>query len=338
MGAGKRAARPRGPRATVPGPAAAVSDGERFDLEPVRNGRLTVEALFDAAEGNVDLALADPLGAVVAASATAASNERLDAVVQAGQRYRVCIAGSNPRVTLRIANLLVDLPGSLAVYGTDRDDTIQLVAGAGNHQLAVNGVGYTLEAAKASSIAIDAGAGSDVILWSGTADNETAELRPDRASLVAEGRSFTALHAESIRVIGGGGNDTARFYDSPGDDAFQATAEWSSLTGTGFSLRAEGFRSVLACAGSGGTDLARLYDSPGDETFAAAPSYATVEGATWSVRVESFRYQYGYSSGGNDSIVAGDGFDSIHVPAAQIPLLSAAPEPSLRGRPAPKPE
>jgi len=294
-------------------PAAPVGDGDRFDLAPARNGRLTVEALFDAAAGNVDLALLGPTGQTIAAAAAPGSNERLDAVVQAGQRYRIRIAGGNPAVTLRLANLLVDGPGSLAVFGTAGDDVIQLSVGAEflpghpeTYALVVNGVAYAIDAVQEPSVSIDAGAGRDVVVWTGSPAAETLELRPDRASLTAEGRGFTAVGAESIRAIGAGGDDEARLYDSPGDDTFQSTPDWASLSGTGFSLRAEGFRTVLAYAGSGGADLARLYDSPGVDAFTATPASATMQGESSFVRVESFRYQYGYSSGGSDIAVLDD--------------------------------
>ena len=63
-----------------------------------------------------------------------------------------------------------------------------------------------------------------------------------------------------LALLGGmataGGWDEARFYDAPGDDKFFARRNLSTLIGTGYQLRAEGFDVVQAFAAAGGNDEA----------------------------------------------------------------------------------
>jgi hypothetical protein len=82
---------------------------------------------------------------------------------------------------------------------------------------------------------------------------------------------FETVYADSTA----GGDDTAKMYDSVGDDTFYGKSNVSSMLGTGYYNRVTDFEKVQAFA-STGTDTARLYDSVGDDTFRAEPTWAAL--------------------------------------------------------------
>ncbi len=71
-----------------------------------------------------------------------------------------------------------------------------------------------------------------------------------------------------VEAVSSGGRDLARFFDSPGDDAFEGQQDTSRLWGEGFDVRASGFGQVMAYA-SGGTDKATFADSALEDEFHA---------------------------------------------------------------------
>jgi hypothetical protein len=106
-----------------------------------------------------------------------------------------------------------------------------------------------------------------------------------------------------------GGGDSARLYDSTGDDNFTAYPTYVLLsndpsTPTAYSNKATGFRYAHASANGGGMDKAWLYDSPGNDTFDAYPTYAylsnTTPGKAFYNRANYFDQVVATSSGGAD--------------------------------------
>ena len=63
-----------------------------------------------------------------------------------------------------------------------------------------------------------------------------------------------------------GADDTARLYDSSGDDTYEAQANASRIHGIGFDVQAQGFGRVYAYA-SGGVDRALFTDTVDDDYY-----------------------------------------------------------------------
>ena len=280
-------------------PAQSLIDGDRFVIRPFRSGRLTIEALFANAGGDVDLTLLDPGGAVVGSSIGGSDNERIDAVVVGSDMYELVIVGSNPAVAFRVANLLVDEADRLGVYGTSGDDVFELVLGS-EHQLTVKGVAYSINAATVSTIVVDGLSGSDQITLTGTGSDETVELWPSTAQFDGAAASVQVSAVGTISVDGGGGSDTATFRDSSGNDSFVAMPDYGKLRGNGFENVATSFGEVYAYS-TGGSDVAQMYDSPGTDSFVATPDYAQLKGDGFLLRADSFAtVQANASNGGTD--------------------------------------
>jgi len=276
-----------------------VADGSRYFLQPARDGRLTIEALFSQADGDVNLTLLDRQGNVVASSNSEDDNERLDVEVLDGEQYELVIEGDNPAVSLRAANLLVEEDDLLSVHGTDGDDIFELTLGD-EHLLTVAGIEYSIDPAATSTIIIDGLSGSDQCTLTGTPDDETLLTSPMAASFGGTGVDVEVLSVATLTVDGGGGNDTAAMYDSDGDDSFMAMPDYARLRGEGFDNLATGFSEAIAYSGEG-NDVAQLFDSEGNDSFAATPEFGQLRGDGFLLRAEAFStVQVQSTYGGND--------------------------------------
>jgi probable HAF family extracellular repeat protein len=108
---------------------------------------------------------------------------------------------------------------------------------------------------------------------------------------------------DTYEATSAAGTDLAKLNDSPtGDDQFVAEPTWATLSGTGWSSRANNFRYASAYA-TGGDDTARLYDSIGDDKFTAYPTYALLADDAgnpigYSVKATGFRFTHAFATGG----------------------------------------
>jgi arylsulfatase A-like enzyme len=114
-------------------------------------------------------------------------------------------------------------------------------------------------------------------------------------------------------------------HDSPGDDAFVATAAFSQIRGDRFQYRAIRFPSVRAQAAAGGRDLAVLHDDPGwTDELIARPGFGRFHGDRFDVRAVGFgtigalatagdgdRAQLYDNPGSSDLLVAGPEFSEF---------------------------
>src|SRR4029450_5522833 len=109
----------------------------------------------------------------------------------------------------------------------------------------------------ATTVHIDGGAGYDSVTLVGGATAETATVRPGSIELVAGGLSATATSVESTRVTGSI-LDAAILYDSAGADRLDANVASTTLSGPGFTSRAEGFGHLTINAHAGGGGAGRV--------------------------------------------------------------------------------
>ena len=292
-------------------PSYTVESEARFSLLPIRTGRVTFEATYESAMGELDLVLLDSSGEVVATSEPISNGRRIETVATGGQTYELVASGSNPTVVFQGANLLVDRGSTLDVFGTGDDDTFEIVAGS-FHLLTANGLSYTVDPALTETIMVY-GATGDSVVFTGTAAGETATLSPASAVLAGSGYTFEASGADSITINGGGGFDVASLYDSTGDDTFEASPGTGDMSGPGFANRVEDFDEVHGYSRNG-VDVANLSDSPSDDEFIGKQDYSKLFGEDFFLRAKSFDRVYAdASAGGTDtaSLVDGDGDDTF---------------------------
>ncbi len=137
--------------------------------------------------------------------------------------------------------------------------------------------------------------GPTVASWIVTVNGEVRDIDP----------AVTAVHLE-----GGGGNDVAFLYDSPGDDLLVVNENFGRMTGglpgESFAVQANDFRYVHGFSTAGGTDTAKLYGTAGEDTVVTRPTDAKLAGAEHFGRAWYFDAATMYGGGGGDRAVLYD--------------------------------
>ena len=313
-----------------------LSNGEKpYTLAAANPGYLTIDATFDPAAGDVTVRLFDDAGNFVDETAGNDGHARLNHTNStAGTGYLLQITGNNPSVDLRICNMVEAIDGALTVHGTDTDDRLAFESGE-QFLVTVNSVPYQFGSERIDSIRFACGGGNDEITLTGSADEETVQAEPGKASLTNTDTGFTVTvaDAESVTFDSGGGDDTVELIDSDGDDELLATPTQVVLTGTPvggspFTITANDFRYVHAYAQAGGDDTAELVDSDGDDELQATPKQVVltgtpVDGSPFTITASDFRYVHAHAQAGGDDtaeLVDSDGDDELQATPTQVVL------------------
>ena len=282
----------------------AVAGEQWYRVQATQAGYLTVQGLFNAAGGNVNVELYDASLQLVAAGNTASGRARVDAQAAAGAQYFVRVAGANGNVDFTLLNLVQQNDSVVTAVGTAGDDAFAFSAGSAS-TLTVNGVSYTFAAGSASQFHIDGGGGYDSVTLTGTTGVDAATLRFGSATLNGAGYSAAATNVEMITIYGGGGADEASIYDSAGDDFYRTYANRVEMSGQGGSLAAWNFAKTTAFATTG-NDEVRSYDSAGADTYRTFANRVVMAGAGYANEARGFDTTYGYSSTGIDRVYSYD--------------------------------
>lgn len=193
---------------------------------------------------------------------------------------------------------------TLHVAGTGRDDVFAF--GAGDSYVSLNGETYEFDPTTVSTIRFIGGFGTDTATLTGSDENDIATLRPNSAMMTGPGYEVQLVDVSNVTVHGGTGeDDRAYFYDSAGDDRFEAQAhqDYAYMEGEGFLTRAEGFDRLYAYATTGGEDdRAYFYDSAGDDRFVprAYRDDAYMYGEGFFTYTKSFDRSYAYATAGGE--------------------------------------
>lgn len=297
------------------------SAGAWFSFTASAGGILTVESMFNSGKGDIDIELYGADGKLLAGSYGMSNSERIDVAAQAGQQFLLRAVnldpGTNDAVDFRVTNLVSQQGNVITVNGTAGDDVFAFATGS-SHQITVNGVSYSFNSSRASSIKLDGAGGNDSLSFTAGSGGISASLSAAATTVQGSGYSLTAAGFENVSVRAGSAGGTAILYDSAGDDTLVAAPQYSVLSGAGFSLRAEGFSSVLASASSG-NDTAKFHDSAGNDTFLATPTYSRLQGQGFYLRAKGFDAvtaaanaggydsAYLFDSSGNDALAVSPG-------------------------------
>lgn len=217
------------------------------------------------------------------------------AVVINGVRYKLDSAGNV---------LFSGAAGSdsATVVGSAGIETAALYPGSGT----VTGPGYHVQLTEVETIAVEGGGGDDTVWLFGSPGRDKFVGAPRFGMLQGDAFSNRATAFPNVRAevsgkgISGEGVDTAKLYDSPGDDTLVAAPQSVRLSGEGFSVQIEHFDGVHAYATSGGEDRAEFSDSPGDDLFVGTPTHAALFGDGYYNRAKFFDQALA---------IAGDGVD-----------------------------
>jgi hypothetical protein len=224
-----------------------------YVLETDHDGWLSVEAVYQGAPEDVTLTLYDANFLELATGTVSTAGERIDFNAAAGEVYFVGLAGDNADVDLRLANLVHHGGSSVTVHGTAGSDTLRFSAGD-VYELTINGFLYQFASGDVSAISFDGGAGNDLAVLSGSAENDVAVMYPHWTALYGSGYQVVVSGASRTVVRGGGGSDRVYMYDSAGNDTFIGASAYAEFYGSGFYNFAKGFDLVQAYATKGGSD------------------------------------------------------------------------------------
>jgi hypothetical protein len=278
----------------------AVNGQAWYRVTASRTGYLTVEGLFNAQSGQVNLQLYNSNMQVLVTGNSANGTSRVDTYATAGQQFYVCVSGTNNSVNYRLSNLVSVSGTTVNITGTSGDDTLAFTAGT-THTVTVNGVTHTFSPLAVSAFNFAGGTGTDTLTMTGTAGVETATLRVGTASLIGTSYTVWATSIEQSTVYGGGGNDIGNLYDSAGDDNFYGYSDRAILSGPGFTNTIRNFATVIAQATLGGNDQATYYDTAGNDVYGAWFSQSYMYGNGYRNEARGFDSSIAYAtSGGYD--------------------------------------
>lgn len=278
-------------------------DGDTYyQFQAANNGTLTIEALFSPSSENIVLELYNGENSPkLIASSLFSTDDRIDVEALAGERFILRVRGTNSDVDLRLTNLVNVSGSTVTVTGTAAADTLTVDTSGSTYAVTINGTTYSYTGSAVSSIAFNAGAGSDTAdLTTGPARDD-AFLYHDRYTITGSGYSLSGTDVEIKHARSTGGNDYAYLYDSSGNDRFVSRKEFSTLYGSGFSSSTYGFYSTNAYSNNGGRDRTSFYDSPEDDTYVARHDASYMYGSGYSNSAVGFDYVYAFAyRGGND--------------------------------------
>jgi len=205
---------------------------------------------------------------------------------------------------------------TVIVTGTSGKEVVTLWPTGGRFQFPG---GFTLEVRSVEKITVDAKGGTDELTVYDSSLTDTMTATPTQVTAASQDGSFShsAKNFETVTLIStAGGEDLAMLYDSAGNDTFVATPTYIEMSGTGYKLRAEGFRYAHGYASAGGIDTAMMYDSAGDDEYVCTPDYNILRGDNFFIRAKFFDYVHAYATaGGYDkaTIKGSTGADKIVI-------------------------
>jgi subtilisin family serine protease len=184
-------------------------------------------------------------------------------------------------------------PSTLTVHGSSDADTI-IVNLASPVTITINSIVHRIDR-PLGTLFIEGGSGNDTLEIRGGVGDERLTARAalsdfDAASASLQSVAFLGDFRSFENVIfhGGGGNNSATFYDSAGDDTLEANPHTASFRGMTFTFVAIDVSSVYAYGTGGGSDTAFLYDSPENDRLAIRHQFTSLRSD------DMFRLAFGF--------------------------------------------
>jgi hypothetical protein len=273
------------------------------------------------------------IGSSATATITGASASGESAVISPGQATFNGVGTSGP-YTVTATNLFsatVTSGGSGALSVTDATGgntltelpTLTTLASSGNSasQIVANGFNNVLATATAAG-------SSTVASLFGSSAADTFTANPQTAVMQDTAKTSYRLQADgftTVRGNGGAGGDTALLTDAAGG-TFNATSTTTTLTGTGYNIIANNFKSVQATA-VGPADAATLRAGPGTNVFVGSKGKSEFEGVNYNNVANGFFTvnAYGAAGGYNTALLTDSAGNATATLKPQTATLSDAP-------------
>ncbi len=286
---------------------AAPGSGTWWRFRAAHSGSFTAEATSALENLPIQIDLFDASGQRLARAYSPFGTCRLDTEVIAQREYLMRLTGQGQVVSLRAVNLLSFSDGKVQVFGSPKDDVVQIAVGQDLH-VAINGVEYTLPRRAATSIEIVGKGGRDQLYWTSALGATSFVFRNGEALIGHTGLWVAAKHVASISLVAGGPTDSARIYGNSPSDRFVFTHVGAQFVTAEVAINLKGFERIDVWAGAGPSTIAQLGDTPGNDRIFLRPREATLYGQRVMVAVRGFATILTTSSvGGTDAIYFQDG-------------------------------
>jgi hypothetical protein len=204
----------------------------------------------------------------------------------------VLVNGSSPGSDVAFASIT-----SIELFGRNGTNSYTIPAGLPVPISVTGGTGADALSAGPDHLTFNGGGGSDTATISLDSSAGTTALAPGSGTITDGSNTITLANVATI-TVNGNGNSTATLNDSTGNDTFTASPTFGTMTGPGYSIRANKFASVTAISSAGGTDSAHLSDTSGSNTFTASPTSARFSGAGFTEIATGFGVVYGTAAAG----------------------------------------
>lgn len=164
------------------------------------------------------------------------------------------------------------------IYGSSQEDQFVVNVSTDEAQVTIGESVYTFDADQTRSIRLLGSFGNDSLVFTGSQDKETIDLRRHSARITGTWFETLVYGVEDIQFVGGGNEDLARFYDTHGDDNFSASPFAGQMTGRDYQNSVDGVHRIYAYM-SQGHDVAHLMGATHQrDNFRAAPTEAKLYG------------------------------------------------------------
>lgn len=165
------------------------------------------------------------------------------------------------------------------VSGSAGNDFARIEMNADEYFVSINGDRQTFSPDDVDEVVLIGLDGCDEVAVIGGDLDDTIEVLADEVELKSEDYVVRVRQAEIVRIMGGGGTNTARISDSSGDDQLYMHRNSSTfVNGDGDIFVVSDTQRVEAFAQNGGRDTVNFYDTVADDSFVAKTNFAYMIG------------------------------------------------------------
>lgn len=172
------------------------------------------------------------------------------------------------------------------IEGTDGDDIILVTIGNDVTVVDVNGTLYEIDRSLVSSSFFDAKAGFDRITVIDSSGNDSAKIENSTVK-ISGGFNFDGTNVEHVKIMSGGGSDTAQIFGTAQDDTLVSDVDSTVVTDGSYTYAAEGYQEVRVF-GRGGNDSATFTDTASNDRLASNPVFTNLRSGSRLVNARDF--------------------------------------------------
>jgi uncharacterized repeat protein (TIGR01451 family) len=229
--------------------------------------------------------------------------------------------------------LETDFENAIVFNGTNGNDTFVIKMSGKAGQITINGETTEFDNSQTLSVRILGSFGNDTIVFTGSENKESVDLRRGSATVTGTWFESRMYGMESIRFIGGGEEDLARFYDTPGNDRFVGAPLTGTMAGDGYTNSVEDVHRIYAYATTGIDDVVLTGSPKEKDDFNATPDVTKLYSDNFYLYTTGFDVAQGIATDGLDraNLFDSSGDDTLVGDEQSVSLSSKSYRISAKG-------